>query len=64
MVEGQLEEALIMLDAGLEAAEREANLYEQGMLLAERAALARRQGTTNREAEQRAAEIHGSMGIR
>ena len=64
MVEGQLEEAQIMLDAGLEAAEREANLYEQGMLLAERAALARRQGTTNREAEQRAAEIHGSMGIR
>jgi class 3 adenylate cyclase/tetratricopeptide (TPR) repeat protein len=63
LAEGRLDEARLMLDAGLEAAERESNRYEQGMLLAESAALSRRAGSPDENAEGRAEEILDSLGV-
>ena len=63
LAEGRLDEARLMLDAGLEAAERESNRYEQGMLLVESAALSRREGSPDETAEGRAEAILDSLGV-
>ena len=60
---GKLAEARSTLLAGLELAEQEADRYEQGLLLLELAALARREDDPDDDAVERAREILAPMGV-
>jgi predicted negative regulator of RcsB-dependent stress response len=64
LAEGRLTEARVVLEAGLEAAERADNRYEQGLLLLSLAELARREGTPDAPLVDQAHEVLGPMGVR
>ena len=61
--EDRLDEARLMLLAGLEVAGRETNRFEEGLLLLEIAALGRREGNADDGNETRAREILDKMGV-
>jgi class 3 adenylate cyclase/tetratricopeptide (TPR) repeat protein len=63
LAEGRLDEARLMLEAGLELAVGEANRFEEGRLLVELAVLARQSGRPDEETRRRALEILGSIGV-
>jgi hypothetical protein len=60
---GSLAEARSELIAGLELAEREADRYEQALLLRELVALAGQGRTEGRDEAERAAAILDAMGV-
>ena len=60
---GRLSEARSELIAGLELAEREADRYEQALLLRELVGLAGHTGTEGTGAAERAAAILDAMGV-
>ncbi|MDQ3483891.1 MAG: AAA family ATPase [Actinomycetota bacterium] len=63
LAEGRLEEARLMLLAGLEVAEQGGDRFEQALLLLEIGILSRREGRSDTDATDRALEILDSMGV-
>jgi class 3 adenylate cyclase/tetratricopeptide (TPR) repeat protein len=63
LAEGRLDEARLVIDVGLEAAQAAANRYEHGLLLAARAAVSRQEGNPDEDARTSAEEILESIGV-